>query len=346
LIPFGYLSIFNSSVSEFIIDRSYELAGWMVAVISYLFLAYVLVDEFLDSTKRTKSFLLRIGATVIVLALMLAAPINIFTIGERRLYLGYIGINVYHNPTILLLKPLALLLFWNITRKTDDKRTTKDIIIVLILMTLTTMAKPSYTICLLPAIFIWSGFKIYKKQFIDFRFLAIGVIMPALVVLTLQYLVTYSGGESAAISLAPLKAMLVFVRSAPMIIMMLILSILFPLSAILLFPELLSSDQRLVLAWFAFLAGIFFTYFLSETGERTSHGNFFWSGQITLFILFVQTTFSLLVYALRKGFYEIVREPRFVVCMVVFGFHMLSGVLWYLAEVIQPHQWWWKGFNY
>lgn len=43
-----------------------------------------------------------------------------------------------------------------------------------------------------------------------------------------------------------------------------------------------------------FAIGIFQNYFLAETGRKTMHGNFRWSGQIALFLL--------VIIILRKAF--------------------------------------------
>ena len=56
------------------------------------------------------------------LALMLLGPISVFTWSRHQLYLGYIMPNVFHNPTVTLLKPLAVAWFWSVTPRHGSRR--------------------------------------------------------------------------------------------------------------------------------------------------------------------------------------------------------------------------------
>jgi hypothetical protein len=302
--------------------------------------------EISNHFQETPKFSVRLQAIAFAFALLLIAPINLFTLGERRLYLGYLGINVYHNPTILILKPLSLSLFWLITSKSISRERNLAIIGIAILTVISTLAKPSYIICLLPALFIATTIKFLQKQKINLKFLTFGVFIPAIGILFLQYLIAFSDGESGGFIIAPFVAMLGFDNSIFGIVIKFFLSALFPITVAILFPRLVFSNERMIIAWLSFIFGVIYTYCLVETGDLASHGNFLWSGQITLFILFVQTTISLISHFRKKNLYEIMHDPRLVMIAAIFVLHLLSGVLWYLAEVGQPHQWWGKGYNY
>lgn len=67
-------------------------------------------SERLDAGARVPSRVPRapFAAAAVSLALLAAAPMNLSSWPQRNLYLGYIGVNPRHNPTLLLLRPLAL----------------------------------------------------------------------------------------------------------------------------------------------------------------------------------------------------------------------------------------------
>ena len=86
-------------------------------------------------------------------ALMLIAPITIFTWSQQNLYFGYIPAHVYHNPTQVALKPFALLFFVAALRVFSDRvRRALFIALTFALGLCATLAKPSLSICLIPAL--------------------------------------------------------------------------------------------------------------------------------------------------------------------------------------------------
>lgn len=101
---------------------------------------------------------------VLSAALLYVTPVTLLTAGDKNLYFGYLNCaNVYHNPTIVVLKPWALLTmlasvqYLNPTQRSltsiQTIRSTAAIVVPLILATL---AKPSFTMSFLPAYFVVS----------------------------------------------------------------------------------------------------------------------------------------------------------------------------------------------
>jgi len=100
-------------------------------------------------------------------------------------------------------------------------------------------------------------------------------------------------------------------------------------------------DLSFNLAWLTFIFGAFYTYFLAES-ERVTDGNFIWSGQITLFMLFVVSAVFFLrqIYEPGKGF---TFSRAAIICIVIWMLHVASGVLWYATElttVTLAERWW------
>jgi hypothetical protein len=71
-------------------------------------------------------------------------------------------------------------------------------------------------------------------------------------------------------------------------------------------------------------------YLLTETGLRANHGNFWWSAQIALFLLFVVCVVSLIRMRKTRPLW------RAWVCMSVFVLHVGSGFYFYVYQFSVP----------
>ncbi|MCL4531090.1 MAG: hypothetical protein M1282_16995 [Chloroflexi bacterium] len=227
-------------------------------------------------------------AVGIVLGISIAAPVSLLWFKDHAFYLGYVGIVSYHNPTIILLRPLALLQFIYALRGfTLPPPSKAEIFVAILLSLLSTFAKPNFAICLLPAIALIALFKIFRKETAHLTFLIFGFIAPTAMVLAWQFLMTYRGGDSSHVIFSAFGVMSTY---SGYLLPKFLLSILFPLAVAILYWKQASHNLQLILAWLVFAFGSFFTYFLAESGPRFKDGNFTWSGEIALFVLFAVST--------------------------------------------------------
>jgi hypothetical protein len=309
--------------------------------------AYAIVRKSVNEIIPNRKWLLALTSLAVALSVTLVAPVSVLTWGSHNLLFGYIGINTTHNPTYLLLKPLALLLFINsleIFTYQPGSRSRIRFFLTGLLTILATLAKPNYIICLLPALSLLAFYWSLKKRSLDWQRLILGVILPAVIILGWQYLATYTTDRvlraEGGIVFAPLA---VYARDSGMLLPKFFLSILFPLSVYALYYKDASKDISLNLAWFNFFFGAFYTYMLAETGLRFQDGNFKWSGQVTLFILFLVS----IVFFLRKNSDwlsgRVFRKSgyAFSTGAITFGLHLASGVLFYYIQLTQPANSWW-----
>jgi len=153
--------------------------------------------------------------------------------------------------------------------------------------------------------------------------LLLGFVAPVLLVLAWQYVGLVGGG--ATLEWAPLRVMSLFPGSK---LARLLLSLLFPLCVVVLRWPAVRRDGALILAWLSFGVGLVWVYGVAERGERFTHANLLWTGQVTLFVLFVASVRLL------------VREPdasrwRAITCWLAFGLHLAGG----LALCLRP-SWW------
>jgi uncharacterized membrane protein len=184
---------------------------------------------------------------------------------------------------------------------------------------LATFAKPSFAICLLPAIGLLAGYRLLKKQPINRRLLLLGFIVPSVVLLAWQFVETYGSPQESGILFYPFGVMAAY---SDWLFIKFLLSILFPLLAAVLYWREAARDLRITLAWLAFLLSAFYTYFLAEGPPRTLDGNFLWSSEIALLVLFCVSTLFLL---------ERARLPRrkVVGSGLAWLSHVAFGVMYY-----------------
>lgn len=276
-------------------------------------------------------------------ALLLAAPVAILFPLDNHLYLGYISTNVFHNPTILLLKPLALLSFgYGVTALDNNKTPLKQSWLLCAIMTIAcALTKPSFTICILPAMASLSLYRLFSKEPLNRTLLLSGFFLPAILVLVLQFRMTYGADQlqgvysgSSQIIFAPLAVMQSY---SSWLFAKLLLSLTFPLALLLCYFRSATRDTGLLLAWLAFLFGAAYTYLLAESGPRMFQGNFSWSGQITLFILFVYSAMFLFSRDCSGGNGE---RKKFYLCNGALLLHLAFGIVFYLSEYLHTERYW------
>jgi hypothetical protein len=293
-------------------------AGMTVAVLSQT--AVVLIAGF-DLRAAAGGRVAR--AALSAFGLTLVAPLNGLTPASREFYFGYLFPNALHNPTIILLRPLALALFLACAACLTAKAAPPPARAVgLALLTiLCALAKPSYLICLLPAL---AGAWLLEGRPTDRRWsvLALAVIVPGALVAAAQawFTLTTDRMEPTTIVLAPLQVVFMHTRrDVPLVAVKLLLSIVFPLAVTAAFAREAVRDGALRLAWLAFFAGTAYAYGLAETGPRMIHGNFLWSGQAAAAVLFAASA----RFALAR---RAAPAARLALCAAAFVLHVASGI--------------------
>ncbi len=280
----------------------------------------------------------------ITFLLLIVTPITVPTWADGQFYLGYIGMNAFHNPTILALVPLALPAAWLATRITfstpDRPGLARDTALSALLITLSTLAKPSYLLCLLPAVGVISLWRLVQRERLPWRALILGIALPGVILLAWQYAFTYGGSASneslsaSSIEFAPFKVM-VWHSDGSGIFNKFLLSIAYPALVYGLFFPATFKDRFFTLSAVAFGFGACATYLLAEGGDRTGDGNFIWSAQITLYVWFVAAT-RFLILRNRPTLFgrDAWTRARTFVVLVALGLHLVSGALFELRGAL------------
>jgi len=261
-----------------------------------------------------------IQAGGVVISLTIVAPLAFLFLLDHRMYLGYIGINTFHNPTTLFLKPFAILqLYFSAEALQGKKSGWKAILLAVLASSGSALAKPNYLICLLPALGILALLQIWKKKSLDWKMLLVGIVLPSTAFLIWQFFFAYGGG--ADIIFSPFGVMSRYSSYLPI---KFFLSIAFPLVVTTVYWKDSIKDIRILLGWTGFGMGAIFTYFFAESGGRFGHGNFLWSGQIALFILFV----CCVLFLSEKRLPEKNSLSRWLI-LSSGALHLIFGILYY-----------------
>ena len=310
-----------------ILNSDWNLSALLLTLGCSLFSAGILFS-YLRKTLRP------LLAGAVTLGLMVAAPVFVIDPSHNfnNLVNGYIPTNVYHNPTILLLKPFALLQFIFSVEALSGKKANWIMMLVTVLCSLAAAyAKPNYILCLLPALCVIALFLMLKKQPVDWKWLLFGIAVPSLLILGWQYLITFNDGSDSGIIFAPLAMMKI--AKADYLLPKYLLSILFPLVVTILHWKEAITDRNIQLGWLGFAIGSILVYFFAESGGRFGDANFYWSAEISLFILFVG---CVLFLAEKKQIGKNV-YGRWAVLVAAFA-HIACGLVFYFYLI-------WSGFG-
>ncbi len=261
--------------------------------------------------------------------LVVVAPVVAPSLLDGAYYLGYIGLANYHNPTVHVLRPFALLLFIIALRVLQPAHRPGWLLLAAaLLMAGATFLKPSYTVTMLPALGLMVLAALHYRRPIHWHLLVFGLGIPAALLLSLQYLITYIQSEpGGGIALAPFTAASLMSGYLPLKFLM---SIFFPLVVTGMNLKKAARDPEMILAWLSFAAGAAQFYLFIELGSRYYHGNFLWGAQITLFILFAACGRFLLRL-------EGEASRRQWIQYAVFLPHLLAGIAYYIYCFVSPH---------
>lgn len=267
-------------------------------------------------------------AILSALTVVIVAPITVLTWSTFNHYFGYIGINVLHSPTMVLLRLTGLVtfIFTILALQGKLRFNIGNVLIGAVLVVCTLFSKPNFALVMLPALICFVACRaIFLRTTAGLRLSLVGLIIPMLIVLPLQYIVQYTlipEDTPVAIIFAPLGTVSAYEGHTPVLLWLLIkflLSITFPLTITVLYRRAAFADTALNLGWLMFAVGAIQMYFFAESDPRFGDGNFWWSGQIGLFLLFVS--------ALRVWVAQVRLNTRTLVSLAVLGLHILSGVV-------------------
>ncbi|MGO4395003.1 hypothetical protein AB4Z46_26970 [Variovorax sp. M-6] len=256
---------------------------------------------------------------------LLASHIFLQTAFKLNFLYGYIAPTVYHNPTQVLSKVLALAVtfaYFAIALE-NGKASRVQQVLLPIGVVLSAVAKPSFLIAFVPCVCLWEFYRVTSGQWrLAARNLLL-VVLPAVIVLALQFRMTYTaGGTGGGLAFAPF---LVYGGAAD-VLSKLPASLLFPVVAAVVIWRGGGFDSRMRFVWLLYGIGMIISTCIVEAGPRMMQGNFAWTGQTVTFLLYVQSAIALCRLPRRSAL------PGWV----AFAPHVVFGAVWYSAALFMP----------
>ena len=265
---------------------------------------------------------------------------------NKEPYLGQSSPNVWHNPTTIVVKPIALLVFLLVAaevircRENDFEEgisVPKGILIGFLLI-LSCLAKPSFVQVFYPAIFtlmiIWLILSHGRSFKMALQLLL--VCLPSLAVMIAQFIVSFYGSneKSGGIAIAPFQVAGLRTSSIP-ISMLLVTA--FPLLMLILTLLRRKMGWGEVFAWIHFVWGTVWRLLLAEQGERSAHGNFSWGYVLGLYLIWYVAVRSYLLLYFDDEMTGSKRGAGFVIANIVLAAHFISGIVYLFYLVFLGH---------
>jgi hypothetical protein len=248
------------------------------------------------------------------------APIMALAPFDRLFYFGYVGLANYHNPTVILLRPFALGSFILSLNAYSSKNSWGKVVLAGSLVIVSALIKPNYLLCIVPALLGLALIFHLQNRFVDWRFLLWGYLLPSVITLGVQWWIAYvSASDGGQIMFSLLGVESAF---SSFLFPKFLLSIVFPAAVMVWHWRKLDKRPAMLLGWAGFLIGAAQMYFLAEGGEYFYHGNFRWSAQIMLFLLFAVSVKDYLWFTFDAD--AGAREK--VIPMIVFLAHTVAGI--------------------
>lgn len=299
---------------------SFNLAGFLAVVLLSGSTVLILSRWYFPAILKAGQPLW-VGAAMI-LGVAVAAPVGLLWFLDHLMYLGYIGITTYHNPTMIFLRPFAFLQFIYAYHcfYVERSLTRWQIVAGAFVSILAAFIKPSLAICILPALAAVIFLRWIQRKYVNLAALGFGVLLPTVFVLIWQFLLSYYENETGAVEFLPFAVMSAY---SGYLGWKFLLSALFPIAVLVVFFKQAIGDVRMVLGWSIFVFGMVFTYLFAESGPRFVDGNFAWSGEIALTLLFAISTLFCLEISPKA---PIVRWTL----SLIWSLHILFGIAYYL----------------
>ena len=252
----------------------------------------------------------------LVMAVLLASHIFLLTLSPAHLYNGYFVPTAYHNPTQQLNKLFALWIYvvyrWNFLG--SRPATVSSALVLAALCILSALAKPSFLIAFLPAAALYAMYDLWRRQWRQALLCLAGIGIPSALTMVWQMGMT-DAGQGLDVSFRPFA-----VFSASETLYKLPASLAFPLIVAAGALWTRTTDAGLRFIWVFTGIALAVTLGLAEGGHRVDHGNFAWTGQTAVFLMYVES----LLFMLTQTKHAWTRAA-----WALFAVHVVCGLFWY-----------------
>lgn len=253
-----------------------------------------------------------------------------------QVYLGQGSPNIWHNPTYIAVRPLALICVIYFNRFINERTPkAKDIVVLSLLVFISVLLKPSFIAVFLPACLVFAVIDYFfneKDAVLEIKRLSI-FILPCIAALFIflrmfvlpNDLLATRQSSHAGIALSFFEFAS---RYSPNVFISLVLAMAFPVfSIIVLRRQIFKRGGKYVFPFIFFAVGLMEYAFVNETGDRGASGNFSWGYYLSLFIAWVYFLPLFIQESLKGRMSLTVRILGYVlICL-----HLISGIYYFFA---------------
>ena len=297
----------------------------MFALLSVFFTAELLIEV---SDKKISSN----AAILLALLLNIVMPCYIKGLSDGR-YMGMHASSIWHNSTYLMMKWLGLwtiLIYLRLEKNISKKLTLESYTFFVIVLTLTTAAKPNFFLAVTPAMFVFLvADLIQKKAPAKKLFFLASSIIPSIAVMLYQNKALFNAGAGGnGIEIVPGRAMS---AHTGYLIPVSILSIAFPLMILLLHIKEIFKNRYMLFTWMCAGCGYMQYFLFSEKGSRNMDANFSWGYAFTIILIFGISLITWLddIRNIKED-KSVIRKAYLGVSTLVLGYHAYCGVLFFI----------------
>lgn len=335
----------------------YEVSVACMSIILSLLSFYILYWMLLKYTAAMGEEINSVKAALITFGLSTVQPLYMYWMDSGDRFGGSYSMNPIHNPTQMSSRPFVLLSIclvydiWN-KQKEDSYQGVffntknglkKPYIYLTITLLLSTLFKPTFSEMFIPAVaFImlaeWIGLirkkngsaSAYFKQCINMLFCAI----PSLIYILLSVLgySVFGGSYGAEGSFIITKPFEVWGMYTENVILSVVMGLAFPLFMFLLNTEFFLKDNLGRLALLSYAVGFLEAALLGESG-KLEHGDFLWPMMWGMALLFIVSTFRLLVLEQTQATTK-TKSLLINVAWFLFWSHVLFGLLYIKSLIV------------
>lgn len=275
-----------------------------------------------------------ITVTVFVLFLLshLYSPKNTAFFGFDYAYrcMGIYTPNPFWNATYMATRPFAIICFFEAAKvlgRYEKEFSWKGCMPFAVSLFLTTLAKPSYTLVVVPLMALILLVQLWKSRGKSFcnAFRLCVTMLPTGIALLYQYSGVFTGinvkGEETGIGIAFAKVWSNYSSNIPLSILM---GMALPIGVLVLNHKEFLKSRLYRFAWWNYLAGMLMFLLLYEKGFRMLHANFSWGYMHGMFAVFFITL--ILVIKNTIQWWKSVKVVFVAAEWAVLLYHLVCGI--------------------
>jgi len=219
---------------------------------------------------------------LITLISLTIGPMFIVSLNSR-IYMGPGSPSIWHNVTLLMVKPLALLSVYYTIRFFTSNQLYYSVLAAIVTI-VSIFAKPNFIIIFLPALVVYI---LLKRSFEKRKLLfALIVILFSVVSLAYQFTHEFGKGNDSSIIFDFLGVWSIYTPSVTVSVLM---ALGLPFLITLFNYQSVKKNEYIKFSWLMVLFAFILFACFAEGGERYSDGNFSWSWHLSLSFIYLFT---------------------------------------------------------